>query len=123
MVPKPLKPVGDGGFSMCQIRSADPPGLIVAGSASKVTIRVTGAGAPRPRPATAGPCPWGACAAAELNAHERKTAAAIEAASLFSTSGFYRTGAVEAGSARATTSTARSEERRVGKECGHSGTT
>src|SRR5687767_1934200 len=100
MVPKPLKPVGDGGFSMCQIRSADPPGLIVAGSAAKVTIRVIGAGAPRPRPAAAGPCPGGTCAAAEVSAHQARTAAAIEVVSLFSTCEFYRPGAVEAGSAR-----------------------
>jgi hypothetical protein len=57
IVPKPLKPVADGGFSMCQTSRADPPGVIVAGCASNVMIRVAGAGAPRPRPAAGGAWP------------------------------------------------------------------
>src|SRR4051812_9405676 len=51
IAPKPPNPVADGGFSITHDSSADSPARMVAGCTSKLVIRVSGGGAPRPRPA------------------------------------------------------------------------
>src|SRR3954471_2446487 len=66
-VPNPPKPLAEGGFSITHESNADSPARIVAGRASKVTMRGSGAGAPRPRPCAGAPPggaapPAGACA-------------------------------------------------------------